>query len=392
MSAHVYGVGTSNFGRQPDVPLRELAWDAVREAFADAQHDRPEAVYVGTVFGESGIAQRTLSDLGIVGVPVLTIENACASGTTALHEAADAVERGRYRVVLALGLEQLSTRGPLHPEPRDPEGGRGLSLPGTYAMNANRYMHVYGLTREQLALVSIKNHRNAIENSRAQFAGEYSIAEVLESPMIADPITRLQCCPLSDGAAAAVVGTDRGRARDVPVLAHELRSGWYWDHRSTSACGFKLVEQVAVAALGRAQVRPADLGVLEVHDAFTIGELVATEAIGLAPEGHGADLLERGHTWRDGAQPVNPSGGLLSRGHPLGATGLAQVAEICWQLRGEAGRRQVKETSLGLVETMGGGVAGIEGNACVVFVLGRRPRHVFAGTAKPVSASGNANG
>jgi acetyl-CoA C-acetyltransferase len=370
MSAYIYGVGTSAFGRQPAIALRDLAWQAVSEAFEDADNDRPQAVYVGTVFGEAGIAQRILSDMGIVGVPVFTIENACASGTTALHEATESVLHGRFNTVLALGLEQLSVRGPLNPESGDADGGRGLSLPGTYAMNACHYIHTYGVRAEQLAMISIKNHKNALGNPRAQYAGDYTIEQVLQSPMISDPITRLQCCPLSDGAAAAVVGKDRGRKRDIRVHGHSMNAGAYWDHRNNSACGFDLISKVANAAYKQANVKPKDIGVFEVHDAFTIGEIVATEAIGLAKEGKGAWLVESGHTWREGPQPVNPSGGLLSRGHPLGATGLAQVAEIVWQLRGEAGARQVRETRLGLIETMGGGVAGIEGNACVVFILG----------------------
>lgn len=371
-SAVVQGVGTSRFAKQPQRSAAQLVADAVLEAFADAGDEPVGAVYVGTVFGGPGVAQRCLHALGIVDVPVVTIENACASGTTAFHEAREAVRLGRYERVLAVGVEQMSARfsGAIHPESTDADGRAGLALPGIYAMSAARYLYEGWVTLEQLAQVSVKNHRHALANDRAQYGGEHTVAEVLGSRPIADPLTLLQCCPISDAAAAAVIGRPRGVARDVPIRASVLASGALWGARSPHVWGFALVRDVAAAAYAEAAVGPGDLDVLEVHDAFTIGEIVTTEALGLAPEGGGGALVTGGRTAIGGAQPVNPSGGLLSRGHPLGATGLAQVAEIVWQLRGEAGGRQVTGARVGLVETMGGGVAGIDGNAAVVAVLG----------------------
>lgn len=378
MTAYVHGVGTSHFGKQRDTALATLAWQAVQEAIGDADgaQQRPrgrhfDAVFAGSVFGAPGVAQRALHGLGISGPPVLTIENACASGTSAFHEAVTAVNDGRYERVLVLGLEQLSTvfRGPILPEPTDPEGRAGLALPALYALAANRWLHEGRVTLDQLATVSVKNHAHAKLNPRAQYSGDYTVAEVLGSAPIADPLTLLQCSPISDGAAAAVVGPDRGVATDVRVRATVQRTGGLWDHRSPDVWGYRLVYDTARQLYETTGIEPQEVDVAEIHDAFTIGELVTTEALGLAQEGEAGAAAVAGRSALGGAQPVNPSGGLLSRGHPLGATGLAQVAEMVWQLRGLAGGRQVPGARLGLVETMGGGVSGTDGNACVLALL-----------------------
>lgn len=371
----VLGVGTSHFGRQPGRDLIALAHDAVREAFDDAGVEQVDAVWVGTVFAPAGVAQRVLRAIGITGVPVITVENACASGTTAFAEAREAVRSGRHGRVLALGLEQMSTAfaGAIVPEPTDPEGRSGLALPALYAMAAARLLHEGSVTREQLAAVSVKNHAHATHNARAQYSGEYSVAQVLDSPMIADPLTRLQCCPVSDGAAAAVLGRATDTSGEVVVRGLALRSGTTWNHRSPHVWGHDLVRDTAADAYAEAGLGTLDdVDVAEVHDAFTIGEVVTTEALGLCAPGDGGAAAAAGVTALGGKTPVNPSGGLLSRGHPLGATGLAQIAEVTWQLRGAAGGRQVDGARLGLVETMGGGVSVLDGNACVVALLERR--------------------
>lgn len=375
MTVAIAGVGTSHFGRQPDRDLIALADDAVREAFADAGVAGVDAVWVGTVFAPAGVAQRVLRALGITGVPVVTVENACASGTTAFVEAHEAVRSGRYGRVLALGLEQMSTAfsGAIVPEATDPEGRAGLAMPAMYAMSAARYLHTGAATLEQLAAVSVKNHAHAVHNPRAQYSGTYTVDEVLASRMIADPLTLLQCCPTSDGAAAAVLTPASGAAGEVVVRGAALRSGAPWNHRSPHVWGHDVVAATTRDALAAAGLDAAtDVDVVEVHDAFTIGEIVTTEALGLVPPGDGGKAAADGVTALGGAHPVNPSGGLLSRGHPLGATGLAQVAEITWQLRGVCGARQVEGARLGLVETMGGGVSVLDGNACVVTVLEAR--------------------
>jgi acetyl-CoA C-acetyltransferase len=373
MKAAIHGVGTSRFAKQPERTAADLVAEAVREALADAGAGPPiEAAFVGTCFGEPGIAPRSLHGLGIVDLPIVTVENACASGTTAFHLAAESVASGRYERVLALGVETMTANfdGAIVPEATDAEGAGGMALPSLYAMSASRYLAAGWVTPEQMAQVSVKNHAHALANPRAQYGGKLTVEEVLASRPIADPLTLLQCCPISDAAAAVIVGAPGGDAREVAIRSCELSSGALWDYRTDHAWGFELIGAVARRAFESAGLGIEDIDVLEMHDAFTIGEIVTSEALGLAEEGGGGALVESGHTTLGGAQPVNPSGGLLSRGHPLGATGTAQIAEIVWQLRGEAGGRQVEGARVGLVETMGGGASGVDGNAAVVAVLG----------------------
>ncbi|HTK64855.1 MAG TPA: thiolase family protein [Pseudonocardia sp.] len=370
----LWGVGTSDYGLFPERRVESLAWAAVSEAVRDAGISPAEidAIVVGSVFGPPGVATRVQRGIGIPGVPMWTVENACASGTSAYHEAVEAVRLGRFGCVLVLGVDQMSTlfSGAIVPEATDPEGASSLPLPGLYALQAQRYLGEFGVTPEQLAAVAVKNKRNGLDNPRAQLRNKApDIEEVLASRMIAEPLTFLQCCPTSDGAGAAIIGPDRGNRDDLRIEASAMVSGALWDHRSDDVWGFASVARAAEKAYAQSGRTPAEMDVLEVHDAFTIGEIMTLEALGIAPRGKGAELAPSGHTARDGAQPVNPSGGLLSRGHPLGATGTAQIAEIAWQLRGRAGARQVSRHRVGMVETMGGGAAGMDGNACVVTIL-----------------------
>lgn len=374
VEAAVWGVGTSDFGVFSDQRVETLGWQAVSEAIRDAgiAPDEIDAIVVGSVFGPPGVATRIQRGLGIGGVPMWTIENACASGTSAFHEAVNAVVKERYRCVLVIGVDQMSTlfTGAIVPEATDPEGAAGLPLPGLYALTAARYMDVHGLTLEQLAAVAVKNKTNGVDNPRAHLRREPpTIEQVLRSRPIADPLTMLQCCPTTDGAGAMVIGTGRRTARDVLVESSAMVSGKPWDQRNDDVWGFRCVQRAGQQALADAGRLIGEIDLFEVHDAFTIGEITTLEALGVADEGKGGDLAVSGHTARSGAQPVNPSGGLLSRGHPLGATGTAQLAEVVWQLRGEAGPRQVARHNVGMVETMGGGAAGMDGNACVVTVL-----------------------
>ncbi len=372
----IWGVGTSAFAKQPSVGGPRLAWQAAVEALDDAGATAADidAVYAGSVFGDPGAVTRCLQQIGIVEVPVITIENACASGTSAFHEARLAVETGRYERVLAFGIETMTSHfdGAISPIASDPDGAQGYAMPGIYGMSATRYQCEFGVTDEQMAAVAVKNRRHAVGNPRAQHRTAVTAEQVLASPMVADPITLFQCCSIADAAAAAVIGPRGGSPdprREVAIRSSALRSGRLWDHTCDKVWGWDIVADTAARAFEAAGVGPGDIDVFEVHDAFTIGEIIATEALGLCAPGEGGRLAESGRTALGGAQPVNPSGGLLSRGHPLGATGLAQIAEIAWQLRAMAGDRQVPGARLGAVETMGGGTAGIDGNACVVAVL-----------------------
>jgi acetyl-CoA C-acetyltransferase len=353
-----------------------LAWEALEEALADAQVDTVEAAYVGTVFGTLGVAQRALSGVGLNGIPIVTVENACASGSTAFHEACVAVDSGRYDSVLAVGVEHLTSRfsGPIDSDPSDREQASGLLFPAIYAMSASRYLYEHDdVTPEDLARVAVKNSRHGALNPRAHRRRALDLDEVLGSRMIVEPLTLYQCAGLTDAAAAAVIGSSRRSARDVRVRATALRSGGPWDHTSPHVWGYDVVRDTAAEAFATAGIEPSDADVLEVHDAFTIGEIVTVEALGVCAEGAAPRAVAAGDLSLGGMTPVNPSGGLLSRGHPLGATGVAQVLELVAQLRGEAGERQVADARIGVLETMGGGAAGLDGNACVVAVLESAP-------------------
>lgn len=368
----IWGVGTSTFGRS-DQRIEQLAWTAVVEAISDAQitPDQVDAVFLGSVFGAPGVAARIQRGLGLGGLPVVRVEAACASGTVALHEASIAVESGRYATVLVIGVEQLSALGggALPAQPTDVEASAGLPLPGIYALAASRYMHTFGATPEMLAQVAVKNKANGALNERAHLRSlPPTLEEVMASAMIAEPLTRLQCCPVTDGAGAAVVGARR-TSRDIGIAASALTSGSAWGPHRDDPWSWSPIRAASSAAYALAGVSPTDIDVLEVHDAFTIGEVMTLEALGVCSPGEGALLAIDGHTALKGKQPVNPSGGLLSRGHPLGATGTAQLAEIVWQLRGDAKQRQTATPRLGLVETMGAGAAAMDGNACVVMIL-----------------------
>ena len=373
MNAWIYGVGTTRFGRQSDRLPAELGWEAVEEALEDSGVEASDidAAYVGTVFGTLGVAQRALAGVGLAGIPMVTVENACASGSTALHEAAHSIHSGRYRHVLALGVEHLTSRfaGPIDSDPTDIDQSTGLLFPGLYAMTASRYLHEHDATAEDLAEVAVKNRWHGSLNPRAQRRTPVTREQVLESKMIAEPLTLYQCTGLSDAAAAAVLGPERRNRRDVAIRGSAIGSGHTWDHESPGTWGSVLVRDVAEQAYAAAGIEPGDVDVLEVHDAFTIGEITTLESMRIAAEGAAPADVAAGRFSVGGETPVNPSGGLLARGHPLGATGLAQNAELVTQLRGEAGARQAEGARIAVLETMGGGVGGLDGNACVVAVL-----------------------
>ncbi len=368
----IRGVGTSDFGRQPTSRIEELAWAATIEAIDDAGVDPSgiDMAFVGSVFGAPGLANRVLAGVGLGGVPAFGVEAACASGTVALHEAHEAVRTGRAATAIAIGVEQLSTQfsGPIVPEATDPEGRGGLAMPALYALQANRYLQTHEVDPALLAHVAVKNKANGALNPRAHLGDRPpTLAQVLDSRPIAGPLTLLQCCPMSDGAGAAVVTAFEDG--DVEIVTSQRASGSWWNAGDDAPWGFATVRSTAQRAFADAAMTIDDVDVFEVHDAFTIGEVLTLEALGLAEPGRGAHLAAEGVTALDGTHPVNPSGGLLSRGHPLGATGLAQTAELVWQLRGEAGDRQVADARVALLETMGGGAAGVDANACVIALL-----------------------
>lgn len=374
--AAIVGVGMTPFGKFPDKTLADIGWPSVKAAIADAGIDpkKIEACYCGTGLGGMMAGQRVLGRIGLTGIPITNIENACSSSSTALQQAVMAIRAGKYEAVLVIGVEKLSKfgGGTLPLEKEDWEVQNGMVMPALYAMRANRYMHEYGLTHEQLARVSVKNRKNGASNPDAQMRKEVSVEEVLSSRMIAEPFTLLQCCPIGDGAAALVVCSEKLarslRTDPVFVAASDLTSGKF-------TSGFRdmttpeITVRGAKEAYEEAGLGPRDIDVAEVHDAFSIAELLYYEAFGFCERGEAGALIDAGETDIGGRIPVNPSGGLLAKGHPIGATGAAQAVEITRQLRGQCGVRQVENAKTGLIHATGGGIAGFDHGACSIHIL-----------------------
>lgn len=375
--AWVVGVGMTRFAKHEGTTPEALVKVAVAEAMGDCGLEPADidAVVVGSAFAGPGNGQRLFRDSPFVGHPLVNVENACASSTSALLEAIAWVGAGLARTVLVVGVEMLTgkVQGLLPVADDDPYGAQGLTLPALYALKARYHMERFGTRPEQFALVAVKNRSHAVDNPRARYQAPVSLDDVLGSRPIAEPLTLLQCCPNSDGASAAVVAsTPIGTARAVKITGSALGSGL---RRAEIGWDEPALRRVAARAYERAGIEPSQVDVAEVHDAFTPGELLAYERLGFSEEGKGGWDLESGRFHRDGPGPgpvVNPGGGLLARGHPPGATGLAQVHEIVTQLRGEAGARQVDAATIGITVTMGGNVPQLETNACVVHVFAAR--------------------
>jgi len=371
----VIGVGMSRFAKQPEVSIVDLTQAPILDALDDAgvACGQVQAAYSGSVFGGSGLGQKVLKGIGISSIPILNLENACSSGSSAFREAWLGVASGMVDVTLAFGAEKLSALGGgAYPLSDDIEADQGVLMPAVYAMRARRHMMEYGTSIEQLAKIAVKNHHNSVHNLRAQYQREYTIEEVLNSRMIADPLTILHCCPTGDGAAAVVLAATeiapRLRGKPVKVRASVLQSGLFKnDFRDMTKSD--LSYRAVAAAYEMAGLGPEDVDVAEVHDAFTIGELMYYEALGFCAPGDGGRLIDEGATEIGGRIPVNPSGGLLSKGHPVGATGVAQIVEIVNQLRGNCGPRQIAGARIGLTHCTGGGVAGFDHIACTIHVF-----------------------
>ena len=372
----VIGVGLTPFAKYRDRSLAEIGWPAVKQAIEDAGVDKRdiEAAYCGTALGGMMAGQRVLKMLGITGLPITNVEHACSSSSTAFRQAYIAVAAGAYDMVLVLGVEKLTKfgGGTLSLEREDFEVTHGLVMPALYGMRARRYMHDYGLTEKQLAGVAVKAHRHGARNPDAQYRNEVTVDEVMSARPIADPFTLLHCCPSGDGAAAAIVCSAKTArkytAAPIRVACSEVNSGRYMT-------GFRDMTSPEITVRGARQayeeaaIGPEDVDVAEVHDAFTIAELLYYEALGFCERGDAAGLLEDGETSLGGRIPVNPSGGLLSKGHPIGATGAAQVVEVVRQLRGDCGDRQVEDARVGLTHCTGGGISGFDHGACSIHMF-----------------------
>jgi acetyl-CoA acetyltransferase len=366
----VAGIGMIGFGRFPAETIESLALPACLDALTDAAvtAEDIDAVYCGNVYGGMLPAQRIAGRLGLTGRPGYNVEAACSSSAVALHLAVQAIRAGQIRTALVAGVEQLSVfgRGGLRLNATDPDITQGLTMPAAYAMRAQAYLAATGATAQDLAAVAVKNRGNGSLNPRAQFRTPATIDDVLASRPIADPLTLLQCCGTGDGAAAVVISRHPGpAAQPVQITASVATSGTTGQHDLTRE---PLTERTARAAYAQAGIGPADIGAVELHDAFSIAELLYYEALGLCGYGQAPGLLRSGATARDGDCPVNASGGLLARGHPLGATGIAQVTEVTSQLRGTVGTL-ARRPRHGLTHCTGGGITGYDHAACTIHIL-----------------------
>jgi acetyl-CoA acetyltransferase len=371
----IVGVGITDFGRFPELTEEALAQSAILGALSDSglQIRDIEAFYCGNAIGASLPGQRALRELHTGGNAVYNIDNACSSGATAVNAALSALRSGQYETVLVFGMDQLSSLGggPLPLSRNDWNNKRGMIMPALYAMRATRYMHEHGMAVSTLADIAVKNRQHGLLNPIATFCKATTREEVLASRQIAEPLTLLQCCPaVVDGAAAVVLSTkpSKGLAAPVRVLASVVQSGLF-ETGPEDMIEAEITARTARLAYEQAGVGPQDLSLIECHDAFTISELLYYEALGLSDRGEAPQLLASGATALGGRIPVNPSGGLIAKGHPPGATGVAQIVEVCEHLQGRAGKRQVEGARLGLTQVTGGGIWGVDHAACSIHIL-----------------------
>src|SRR5437867_1191322 len=341
-------------------------------AKARARARAVQALYYGNVVGSETEHQlhtgpQAASILGIPAIPTTRFEAACASSHAAFRHAVMEIAAGVSDVVLVGGAERVlnvptpeSTEYFAYASDASWEQTLGLTFPGVFALIARAHMQRYGTTEAQMAAVAVKNHKHGALNPKAQFQKEITVEQVLQSPYVADPLKLLDCCPFTDGGAAVVLASEevaRSHRRGVWVLSSAAASDWMLLGDKRDLARVPATERAAAAAYKQAGLGPADVDVVELHDCFTIAEIVATEGLGLFEPGAGGRAAAEGLTSLGGAIPVNPSGGLKAKGHPIGATGAAQIAEIVTQLRGEAGPRQVSDARVGLTHTLGGNTA-----------------------------------
>jgi len=378
----VIGIGMTKWGELWEQSLRDIYVETALLALEDAGIDRIDSMYIGSMssglfVGQEHIASLLADYLGQLPVPATRVETACASGGLALRLGFMEVASGMSDVVLVSGVEKMTDVGGDEATyalgtaaDQEYEGYQGITFPGLYALIARAHMQKYGTTREQLAKVAVKNHYNGSKNPLAQYPFEITVEAVLNSVKVADPLNILDCSPITDGAAAAIIcSADMARKMGKPLIKVS-GTGHATDTIQISQrkdmTWLEATYQAAKQAYAMADIKPKDIDLFEVHDCFTIAEICVTEALGIVDKGKGGEAVEAGLTALDGKNPVNTSGGLKSKGHPVGATGIAQVVEVTKQLRGEAGERQVKDARIGMTQNMGG-----SGGSSVVHILER---------------------
>jgi acetyl-CoA acetyltransferase len=385
---YVIGVGMTKFDKpgtkEGDYP--DWAKEAGEKALADAgvPYDSIEQAFAGYVYGDSTYGQRAVYELGLTGIPVLNVNNNCSTGSSALFLARQAIKGGLIDCALAIGFEKMemgslgmkyTDRTPAMDkhmmrmfEIRDPEASP--FAPQMFGNAGRDHMDKYGSKPEHYAWIGWKNHKHSVNNPYAQFQTEYSLQDIKDAKMIHEPLTKLQCSPTSDGAGAVIVASEKfvdehnlwDQAIEIAGQAMVTDLGTTFDENADciKIVGYDMSKKAAELAYEEAQVGPEDLQVVELHDCFSANELITYEALGLAAEGEGHKLVEAEATTYGGSGPVvNPSGGLISKGHPLGATGLAQCSELTWQLRGMAEKRQVDNVQVALQHNIGLGGAAV---------------------------------
>ena len=362
----VLGVGLHPFGRFPEKDLPQLAREAVVEALKDAmvQWKDVQIAYFGHVYYQGmSLGEVSLRELGQTGIPIVNVENACSSGSTAFWQAYWGIATGMYDLALAFGAEKVP-RGPVTVTAENsPDRMLGADhMMAGYALRTRRYMEEYGASIEAIAQVSVKAHDNAALNPYSHYKKTFTLAEVLESRPIADPLTLYQCCPTSEGASAALLCARdsvkdfaRDNVRHIGIAAATLATGTYSSRGSDHPALNPSRGEAAQQAYRMAGLGPEDIDILQVHDAATIGEIQQLEALGITQGGQGWVATQEGRTEIGGDIPTNTDGGLLAMGHPFGASGIRMIHEIVTQLRGEAGPRQVKEAKVGLAHCSGAG-------------------------------------
>ncbi|RLF49698.1 MAG: thiolase domain-containing protein [Thermoplasmata archaeon] len=382
----IIGVGTTKFGELWDKSLRDIGIEAGIKAIEDANISGSDidAIYVGNMSAGNFINQEHVAALiadyaGLAKrhIPATRVESACASGGLALRHGFMAVASGIHDIVVVGGAEKMTdvsgadaTATLIMAADQEWEAFVGMTFPGLYAMMAVRHMYEYGTTKEQLAMVAVKNHRNGALNPNAQFRREIDLDTALNAPMIAYPLGLYDCSPVTDGASAVVLAPLEMAKKYTDTPIEIIGSGQASEslalHDREDICTMKSTVFAAREAYKMAGIMPSDVDVAEVHDCFTINEIIATEDLGFFKKGEGGKAVEEGLTERDGEIPVNTSGGLKAKGHPVGATGIAQAVEIVYQLRGEAGKRQVDGAEIGLAHNVGG-----TGATAVVHIMRR---------------------
>jgi len=377
----VIGVGMIKWGELWEKSLRDMFVEAALKAINDAGVDKVDSMYVGCMssglfVGQEHIGALLADYLGVCPIPATRVESACASGGAAFRQAYIEVASGMSDFVLASGIEKMTDVGGggatfalATAADQEYEVYNGVTFPGLYAMMARAHMDRYGTTRDQLSQVAVKNHDNGSKNKYAQYPFKITVDQVKNAVMIADPLTILDCSPITDGAAAVIlcpleIAKKVSRKPLVKVAGSGQASDTLALHQRKDITYLAATEAAARIAYDMAGVGPSDIDLIEAHDCFTIAEIMAIEALGLVEKGKGGHATAKGETAIGGRIPVNASGGLKSKGHPVGATGVGQICEVTEQLRGDSGERQVKGAKRGLTQNIGG-----TGASCVVHIL-----------------------